>query len=467
MANIIYKLSTKIDKISGKQEILVRFYHGKFDVRAKTNLFVPAEYWDTAKQTVIIPNTRFNTQEKQDLIRGLSVLKADLETLSNDIREAFISDGGGKIELPMDWLSRVIQERILNQESVKKSHITDKKQERAESQQFFFDTFNHFVEIQRISISRKRHYNVIIRALGRYAIYCAEEISFDTITADTLRHFAAFLEDEYAFVVTNDDGRTCIKDPIYKEAFDAYPECRLPKPRGQNTIVGTMSRLHTFIRWAKKNGYLDNDPFDDYVIGTAIYGTPFYLTKEERNQLYQAEFPENPGLDVQRDIFIFQCFVGCRVGDLMKLTKDSVINNAVEYVPRKTKEGRPITVRVPLAPTAKEIVDRYKGIPGNKLLPFICEQDYNRDIKKMIRLAGINRVVTTLNSVTREEEKHPIWEVASSHMARRVLVGNLYKEIKDPNLIAKISGHVENSRAFARYRDIDEEMAKEVIMKLE
>lgn len=52
-------------------------------------------------------------------------------------------------------------------------------------------------------------------------------------------------------------------------------------------------------------------------------------------------------------------------------------------------------------------------------------------------------------------------------MARRVLVGNLYKELKDPNLIAKISGHVENSKAFNRYRNIDEEMAKEAIMKLE
>ena len=52
-------------------------------------------------------------------------------------------------------------------------------------------------------------------------------------------------------------------------------------------------------------------------------------------------------------------------------------------------------------------------------------------------------------------------------MARRVLVCNLYKEVKDPNLIAKISGHVENSRALSRYRDIDEEMAKEVILKLE
>ena len=52
-------------------------------------------------------------------------------------------------------------------------------------------------------------------------------------------------------------------------------------------------------------------------------------------------------------------------------------------------------------------------------------------------------------------------------MARRVLVCNLYKEVKDTNLIANISCHVENSRAFNRYRDIDEEMAKEVILKLE
>lgn len=85
----------------------------------------------------------------------------------------------------------------------------------------------------------------------------------------------------------------------------------------------------------------------------------------------------------------------------------------------------------------------------------------------MIQLAGIDRVVTTINTITREEEKHPIWEVASSHMARRNLIGNLYKEVQDPNLIAKISGHTENSKAFNRYRDIDEEMAKEVILKLE
>ena len=467
MANIVYKLSTKEDKITGKREIHVRFYHGKFDVRAKTNLYVQPEYWDAEKQTVKIPNTRSNTPEKQQLIMQLSTLKANLEALSKDIREAFIADGGGKRVLSVDWLTDFIINRTFGPEATAPQEEEEKEEEKHNPQKEFFDTFEHFVSIQKISISRIRHYNVIIRALKRFAIYSAQEVSFATLSSDMLRKFSKFLENEHKFVVEGKDGKPRIKDPLYKMAYKSVPECRFPKQRGQNSIIGTMSRLHTFVRWSIKRGYMSRDPYDDYVIGTAIYGTPFYLTKEERNQLYQAKFPDNPGLDVQRDIFVFQCFIGCRVGDLMKMTKANVINGAIEYVPRKTKEGRPYTVRVPLSPTALEILERYKDQPDGRLLPFICEQDYNRDIKKMIKLAGIDRVVTTLNTITREEEKHPIWEVASSHMARRVLVGNLYKEVKDPNLIAKISGHVENSRAFSRYRDIDEEMAKEVILKLE
>ena len=467
MAKIVYKLSTREKGISAKKEIHVRFYHGKFDVRAKTNLYVQPEYWDADKQTVKIPNTRSNTPEKQQLIIQLSTLKADLEALANDILEAFIADGGGKKDLPSDWLSKFIDNRNFGPDTAPAQEEETPIEEKRDPQKEFFDTFEHFVSIQKISISRVRHYNVIIRALKRFAIYSAQEVSFATLSSDLLRKFSKFLENEHKFVVEGKDGKPCIKDPLYKKAYKSVPECRFPKQRGQNSIIGTMSRLHTFVRWSIKRGYMNRDPYDDYVIGTAIYGTPFYLTKEERNQLYQAKFPDNPGLEVQRDIFIFQCFIGCRVGDLMKMTKNNVINGAIEYVPRKTKEGRPYTVRVPLSPTALEILERYKDQPDGRLLPFICEQDYNRDIKKMIKLAGIDRVVTTLNTITREEEKHPIWEVASSHMARRVLVGNLYKEVKDPNLIAKISGHVENSRAFSRYRDIDEEMAKEVILKLE
>jgi integrase len=149
------------------------------------------------------------------------------------------------------------------------------------------------------------------------------------------------------------------------------------------------------------------------------------------------------------------------------MKKNSVINNAIEYVPRKTKEGRPVTVRVPLNTTAKEIVNRYVDKEGDALLPFISEQKYNLAIKDFFKLAGITRLVTVINPTTGEEEKRPLNEIASSHISRRTFIGNLYKKVKDPNLVGSLSGHKEGSRAFARYREIDEEMKIDLVNLLD
>jgi hypothetical protein len=43
----------------------------------------------------------------------------------------------------------------------------------------------------------------------------------------------------------------------------------------------------------------------------------------------------------------------------------------------------------------------------------------------------------------------------------------LYKKVKDQNLVAELSGHQQNSRAFARYREVDKEMKKELVKMLE
>ena len=72
-------------------------------------------------------------------------------------------------------------------------------------------------------------------------------------------------------------------------------------------------------------------------------------------------------------------------------------------------------------------------------------------------------MVTILNPTTGKEEKRPLNELASSHLARRAFIGNLYKKVKDPNLIGSLSGHTEGSRAFARYRDIDDDMKQELV----
>ena len=81
--------------------------------------------------------------------------------------------------------------------------------------------------------------------------------------------------------------------------------------------------------------------------------------------------------------------------------------------------------------------------------------------------AGINYLVTKLDSVTRTESKVPINEIANSHMARRTVIGNIYKLVKDSNLVSALTGHVEGSRAFNRYRDIDIDKKKDLVKILE
>jgi len=84
-------------------------------------------------------------------------------------------------------------------------------------------------------------------------------------------------------------------------------------------------------------------------------------------------------------------------------------------------------------------------------------------IKEIFTTVGITRIVPVRNSKTGETELRPINEVASSHMARRTFVGAAYKKVKDPNLVGKMSGHVEGSKAFARYREIDDDDLRSVI----
>ena len=97
------------------------------------------------------------------------------------------------------------------------------------------------------------------------------------------------------------------------------------------------------------------------------------------------------------------------------------------------------------------------------LLPFISEQKYNEAIKEMFRLAELTRMVTIINPTTSKIEQKSLDKVASSHIARRTFIGNLYKQVKDPNLVGSLSGHKDGSKAFARYREIDEDMKKDLV----
>ncbi len=355
-----------------------------------------------------------------------------------------------KKELTSEWLDQEIDKRLHPDR-----YIVE------QPRQTFFEAYEEFIEKRKLSDWRVRAIQVVIRALKRYELYARRTVDrrftldLDTVTPLVLGDFEEFLRNEYTF---------CEQ---YPEIYEAVPESRTPQPRGQNTINGILTKLRTFFIWANDVGKTTNNPFRNYTIEECVYGTPYYISIGERNKIYRTNLSRHPQLVIQRDIFVFQCLIGCRVGDLYKLTCENIIDGAVEYIPRKTKDGHPVTVRVPLNAIAREILAKYADYAGPSLFPLMAEQQYNKAIKRIFLAAGLKRRVTILNPLTREAEQRPIWEVASSHMARRTFVGNLYKQVKDPNLVGALSGHKEGSRAFARYRDIDEEMKYELVKMLE
>ena len=236
--------------------------------------------------------------------------------------------------------------------------------------------------------------------------------------------------------------------------------------RGGNTLKKLAKKLKAFFAWLYETGKTSNRPFDGIKIGSEEVGTPYYISIDERNQIAAFDFSYNKHLETQRDIFVFHCFAGCRVSDLITLTPNNIINGILVYDPHKAK-GKGTQARVPLHEKALALIEKYKGVDkAGRLFPFISKAKYNDAIKVIFYKAGITRTVVVRNPKTGESETRPINELASSHLARRTFIGNAYFKAPDPAIICKMSGHTTHSRAFARYRNIEDETLQDVINQI-
>lgn len=445
MATIRMNLSSKQQKEGAKHEILLRISIARNKVfRAKSNLFILPKYWDTKKEKIIIP--RIHVKEQGELI----ALQKQLDALCT-----FILDKS--IVVPIEKISKSWVEGVVHE-----FHFGSSETEK-ESENDFFEILKMFISVRVKPGNRASQFRTLIRLLRRYELYRGRgfSLNLDDITDMDLVHFESFLRIEHTFF---DKNGVCIK---YKNIYQTYPESRKPKERGTNGIHYIMKRFRTFYNWAVATERTTNNPFNKYRLPTCVYGTPFFITTAERNKLFDYDFSDEPMLAIQRDIFVFQSCIGIRTGDFYQLTKNNIVGDSVEYIPSKTVDESGKTVSVPLIAQAKKILMRYKDTQRESLFPFISMQHYNKAIKKMLKKAGISRIVTIINPITRQDEQHPIYEVATSYMARRNFIGNLYKEVKDANLIGSMTGHTEGSKAFSRYRAIDDEIKRSVISQLE
>lgn len=445
----LVKKRVKRHDTNSKATIYIRVRDGrKLDLITSTKLSINPNLWDEKSEQ--IKSKVFCSDEIRNKINGeVRRLKTYIEKEYQLISNETVSKEWLKTTIDKYYSPYKYDDNL--QESVHNTKLT------------FEQLWDEFLLKHKLSEVRKRNFQVLKRTLLCYELYIRTtrrgqktfSLDIDTITSDTLHDIGDFFENEHQYYT------------LYPTMYGQMFQKRIPKPRGRNTLIDSFCKMRTFFFWCYDNKKTKNRPFDKFKIDECTYGTPVYITLEERDKLYAKDLSEDKLIETQRDIFIFQSLIGCRISDLYRMTKQNVINGAIEYIPRKTKEGNPVTVRVPLNDKAKAILVKYSDYEDKKLLPFIYEKKYNDSIRKAFELTGIDRIVTILDPLTSEEVKKPLYEVASSHMARRTFIGNIYKKVKDPNLIGALSGHKEGSKAFNRYREIDEEMKKELVNLLD
>ncbi|TGX82068.1 recombinase [Palleniella muris] len=462
---ITKRLQAKADA-EGRKQIYLSAYtkvDGKsFHLTAKSEVYTLPVFFDNdkgidlSKKRIIAPDVRKYHTEQLEKLNGIitAISKAETEV------------GNDKSVMVGDWLKNVVDKHLHPE-----NYLTKEQKEKNKT---FYELAEDYLVKKQFSYDHTKGFRVLVRAVARYEYFIREtdkkrkDFSFNvhTVTRDDIEDFRDYLRAE------KDLAEEYPK--IFENILKNYPAnikagYGLIEGRGENATIKLMKKLKAFFHWLVETERTKNRPFEGIKIGCEKYGTPFYITLEERNIIASTPMPTKH-LEHQRDIFIFHCFVGCRVGDLVKLTASNIHDDVLTYAPHKTKdEGEQSKVaKIPLSDTAKSLIAKYNGVDKKgRLFPFISPQKYNDAIKEIFTLAGITRKVIVRNALTGENENRPINEVASSHLARRTFVGNAYKQVADPNIIGEMSGHVEGSRAFSRYRNIETETLKDVISKID
>ncbi len=64
-------------------------------------------------------------------------------------------------------------------------------------------------------------------------------------------------------------------------------------------------------------------------------------------------------------------------------------------------------------------------------------------------------------------EYKPLWEVTSSHTARKTFIEAMFRETKSERITSAFTGHADGSRAFSRYTDVDDDMKRSILSRLD
>jgi integrase len=424
MATVYFSLSAKVD-VSKQQEILIRFAHGRINQRAKTNIFVPAEYWDTEAQQIIIPNFRLMNDEKKELKTYLTTQNEKLNTLTTIVQAAF--NDADKNDLSADWLKLTIDKYNFPEKYSPKEIEPEIKT--------LFQFIDKFIQ----TAPNRKDKNT-----GRPLSY--NNIQQYKAAEKHLKEFAKSIrKKDFEFTDIN------------QSFYDKFVVFLQEKSFAQNTIGKDIKELKVILNEATTQGYNTNAYYNSFHVFTEETDT-IYLNESELQQLKDADLSEISHLGRVRDWFLLLAWTGSRFSDLEKITQSDIKDGFISFRQQKTNAK----VIIPLHPVVLGILEKYDyNLPAE-----ISNQRFNEYIKEACKLAGINGIETMTRTVGGKliAEKFEKWEHVSSHTGRRSFCTNMYKRGLPTLMIMSISGH-RTEKSFLKYIKVKQNEHAEMMKK--
>jgi len=218
-----------------------------------------------------------------------------------------------------------------------------------------------------------------------------------------------------------------------------------------NTIGKTIKQLRIFLRDRMRRKIIAPIDLTDFKIPEEETDA-IYLSHDEIRKIYSCDLSAYPYLGEYRKLFVLACLTGLRFSDFSTLRPEDLRNDMLYKKQNKSDHW----VIIPLRTEAKEIfTEQFK-----EKLPQLTNAEFNRHIKTIGKIAGINNLITFSFKKGNKDviEIKPKYEWITTHTGRRSFCTNEFLAGTPVKLIMKISGH-KKEKDFYRYIRISPEEA--------
>ena len=375
-------------------------------------------------------------------------LKAEIEEYFAAINAAY---NHMKIK-GMDMRSEVLQaevDKILNPESTEAIL-------HPHGEETFVQRFRRYVEEAYrdgiIGEHRHMHYDAMVRRMERFLhIKGHSQLMPEQFDVKMLMDYRQFIADEYLYV-------SQYPKLYQKDGRKRYPTKRI----SNNSVIHEMKGLRAFLNELENTDEIFKSPFRKIsrerfkAMMRAKNDEPFFLRKAELKMIIETEVPQE--LQMAKDIFVLNCCIGARISDFFSFTMDKVSVSPegipfIHYIPHKTMKEMEtmVEIKTPLVRIAYDIMMKTQ-FNFNQQNANYTVAVYNRELRKLLQFCGLDRPVSKFNETKGENEYFPLYELASSRLARKTHVDIMNKV----QVNAYVAGlHAEGSDAVFRYTNLE------------